>query len=263
MVSRSVEHGVPLSAASLEHLVALAHRAGAATLAHYHAGVAVEQKGDRGPVTAADRAAHDVIVAGLAAWDPSIPVISEEGVIPPPEARARWDRFWLVDPLDGTKEFLHRNGEFTVNIALIAGGVPVLGVVHAPARGLTYHAGQGLGAWRTRAGGEPERIWSAPPSPGQPLRVAESRSHPSAELEAWLATQLVAERVPVGSSLKFCLVAEGTADVYPRLGPTMEWDVAAGDCVFRNSGIDGPRHSPLAYNQPDLRNASFVLGLEG
>ena len=230
---------------------------------HYHEGVAVEQKGDRGPVTAADRAAHEVIVSALATWDPTIPVISEEGRIPSAEERAGWVRFWLVDPLDGTKEFVHRNGEFTVNIALIESGVPVLGVVHAPARALTYSAGQGLGAWRQRGEDPAEQIWSTPPRPGQPLRVAESRSHPSAELEAWLGTVAVAERVPVGSSLKFCLVAEGTADVYPRLGPTMEWDVAAGDCVYRNSGVDAPRRSPLVYNQPDLRTLSFVLGLEG
>jgi len=263
MVSPGVAPRVPITAESRHHLVELARRAGDATLLHYHEGMAVEQKGDRGPVTAADRAAHEVIVSALAAWDPTIPVISEEGRIPSAAERAGWRRFWLVDPLDGTKEFVHRNGEFTVNIALIDSGVPVLGVVHAPARELTYSAARGLGAWRQRGDGAPERIWSTPPHPGQPLRVAESRSHPSAELEAWLATVCVAERVPVGSSLKFCLVAEGTADVYPRLGPTMEWDVAAGDCVYRNSGVDGPRHSPLMYNQPDLRTPSFVLGLEG
>jgi 3'(2'), 5'-bisphosphate nucleotidase len=213
-------------------------------------------------VTAADHAAHDVIVTALAAWHPDIPIISEEGRIPPETERAGWQQFWLVDPLDGTKEFIHRNGEFTVNIALIVAGIPVLGVVHAPALELTYRAGAGLGAWRRRGSGAPERIWSTPPAEGLPLRVAESRSHPSAELEAWLAARPVAARVPVGSSLKFCLVAEGSVDVYPRLGPTMEWDVAAGDCVYRHSGRAGPRHSPLVYNQPALRNPSFVLGLE-
>lgn len=262
MVTTSSGAPVAISDATLERLSQLARLAGQATLEHYHAGVAVTQKGDRGPVTAADHAAHAVIVPALEAWDPGIPVISEEGQIPGPAERAGWRRFWLVDPLDGTKEFIHRNGEFTVNIALIEDGVPVLGVVHAPALNLTYRAGRGLGSWRQRGEEPAERVWSDPPAAGQPLRVAESRSHPSAELEAWMATVPVAARVPVGSSLKFCLVADGTADVYPRLGPTMEWDVAAGDCIYRNSGRTGPRSSPLAYNQPELRNPSFVLGLE-
>jgi len=262
MVAPAPVHGVDLSATSLARLVALAEAAGDATLAHYHAGVAVTQKGDRGPVTAADHAAHAVIVAELARWDPAIPVISEEGVIPDAEARRGWTRFWLVDPLDGTKEFIHRNGEFTVNVALIDHGEPVLGVIHAPALGTTWSAGRGLGAWKQERGGLPAPISSTPPAPGRPLRVAESRSHPSPELEAWLATVPVAERVAAGSSLKFCWVAEGKADVYPRFGPTMEWDVAAGDCIFRHSGRGAPRRSPLVYNQPDLRNPGFILGLD-
>lgn len=252
---------VAVSPDILIRLAALAVEAGEATLVHYHAGVKVEQKGDRGPVTAADRAAHGIIVAALAAWDPSIPIISEEGELPGWEARRGWTRFWLVDPLDGTKEFIQRNGEFTVNIALIDGGVPVLGVIYAPALALLYYAGQGLGSWKRTGNGPPERITSRPPLPQHALRVAESRSHPSPELEAYLQTILVAERVPAGSSLKFCWVAEGKADVYPRLGPTMEWDVAAGDCIFRNSGEHGPRVSELVYNQPELKNQGFVIGL--
>jgi len=262
MVSTDSVSPVAISQASLERLSQLARQAGAATLEHYHAGVAVAQKGDRGPVTAADHAAHAIIVPALEAWDPGIPVISEEGAIPDAAARAGWRRFWLVDPLDGTKEFIHRNGEFTVNIALIEDGVPVLGVIHAPALALTYRAGRGLGSWRQRGNEPAEPIWSDRPAAGQALRVAESRSHPSAELEAWVQTVPVAARVPVGSSLKFCLVAEGSADVYPRLGPTMEWDVAAGDCIYRHSGRAAPRTSPLVYNQVELRNPSFVLGLE-
>jgi 3'(2'), 5'-bisphosphate nucleotidase len=252
---------VTVSPQSLVRLADLAVSAGQATLAHYHAGVAVTQKGDRGPVTAADHAAHAVIVPALEAWDPMIPVVSEEGEIPDAAARAGWRRFWLVDPLDGTKEFIQRNGEFTVNIALIEAGVPVLGVIYAPALDLLYYAGEGLGAWKRAGTGPAERIVSRPPLPGHGLRVAESRSHPSAELEAYLRTLPVVERVPAGSSLKFCWVAEGKADIYPRLGPTMEWDVAAGDCIFRNSGADRRRRSPLVYNQPELRNDGFVIGL--
>jgi 3'(2'), 5'-bisphosphate nucleotidase len=220
----------------------------------------VELKGDRSPVTAADRAAHTVIIDALAKWVPTVPVISEEGTIPSFAERREWPRFWLVDPLDGTKEFIQRNGEFTVNVALIDGGQPVLGVVYAPAVDLLYVAGRGLGAWRQRDGGTRERIFSRTTPRSEGLIVVESRSHPSAELERFIQTIPVAQRVAAGSSLKFCLVADGTADVYPRFGPTMEWDVAAGDCIWRNATATGQNASTLTYNTPDLRNASFVIG---
>ena len=252
---------VTVSPDALVRLEAIAIDAGKAAMAHYHTDLVVQQKGDKGPVTAADHAAHAIIVTALTAWDPSIPIVSEEGEIPGPAVRATWSRFWLVDPLDGTKEFIQRNGEFTVNIALIDRGVPVLGVIYAPALDLLYYAGAGLGSWKRSGDGAPARIVSQPPLPGHALRVAESRSHPSPELEAYLRTITVAERVPAGSSLKFCWVAEGKADIYPRLGPTMEWDVAAGDCIYRNSGERVPRRSDLVYNQPELRNQGFVIGL--
>jgi 3'(2'), 5'-bisphosphate nucleotidase len=257
-----METGPPalgVTAAALHHLEQIARAAGAEILRHYAAPIAAELKTDRSPVTAADRAAHDAIVRALTEWDPGTPVISEEGELPPPHVRNGWRRFWLVDPLDGTKEFLQRNGEFTVNIALIESGKPVLGVVHAPARDLLYLAGRGLGAWK-HVGGEAQRITSRPPAAGTPLVVVESRSHPSTELEAYLATIPVRTRVQAGSSLKFCWVAEGTADIYPRFGRTMEWDVAAGDCVFRESGVGAARTSPLRYNKPDLANDHFVIG---
>jgi 3'(2'),5'-bisphosphate nucleotidase len=249
---------------TLDALVALAVRAGEAALQHYGGATAVERKADQSPVTAADRAAHAVIAAGLAARAPEVPVISEEGEggIPPHAVRRSWTRFWLVDPLDGTKEFVQRNGEFTVNIALIEEGEPVLGVVHAPALGLTYWAGRGLGAWKREREGAPARIASSVPDLAAGLTVAESRSHPSALLDAWLRAVPVRRRVAAGSSLKFCWVAEGKADVYPRFGRTMEWDVAAGDCVFRQSGIAAPRRSPLRYNTEHLANDGFVIGLD-
>jgi 3'(2'), 5'-bisphosphate nucleotidase len=253
---------VTVSPDALIRLIQLAVAAGHAAMTHYHEGVAVEKKSDQSPVTAADHAAHRIIVQGLTHWDPSIPIISEEGAIADANTRAGWHRFWLVDPLDGTKEFIQRNGEFTVNIALIDHGVPVLGVIFAPAMDLLYYAGDGLGAWKRAGSDSPRRIYSDPPLPGHELRVAESRSHPSKELEAYLAKLPVKERVPAGSSLKFCRVAEGAADLYPRFGPTMEWDVAAGDCIFRNSGRHGPRASSLVYNQPELRNQGFVIGLD-
>jgi 3'(2'), 5'-bisphosphate nucleotidase len=252
---------VAVSPDALVRLAAIAVEAGRATLAHYHPGVRVDEKADRTPVTAADRAAHEIIIRRLAEWDGAVPVISEEGRIPERDTRRSWSRFWLVDPLDGTKEFIERNGEFTVNIALIEEGVPVLGAVYAPAREQLYYAGRGLGSWKRTGSEPPIRIVSRPPLPGHSLRVTESRSHPSRELEDFLATLPIAERVPVGSSLKFCLLAEGKADLYARFGPTMEWDVAAGDCIFRNSGEGRARRSPLGYNTPELRHDGFVIGL--
>ena len=253
---------VSITRESLERLASIASEAGAAAMVHYHEGVAVAQKGDKGPVTAADHAAHGVILRALTEWDVSVPVISEEGDIAGYETRRTWRRFWLVDPLDGTKEFIQRNGEFTVNIALIDTGIPVLGVIYAPALDLMYYAGDGLGAWKQEKNGTPQRITSRPPRPEHGLVVAESRSHPSPELEEYLKTVRVERRVQAGSSLKFCWVAEGKADIYPRLGPTMEWDVAAGDCIFRNSAATGKRVSSLVYNQPDLRNPGFIIGLD-
>jgi 3'(2'), 5'-bisphosphate nucleotidase len=241
----------------------LAREAGRATLPFYDGvlGSNVREKEDRSPVTLADEAAHEILVDGLREIDSDIPVISEEAEAASADDRRSWRRFWLVDPLDGTKEFLKRRAEFTVNVALIEDGEPVLGVVLAPALDLLYWAVKGGGAWREEKGRPAERIYSTPAAPGTPLTVVESLSHPSPELEEYLKTISVARRVKAGSSLKFCWVAEGRADIYPRLGPTMEWDVAAGDCVYRQSGRNGERTSPLTYNKPDLRNPSFIIGL--
>jgi 3'(2'), 5'-bisphosphate nucleotidase len=244
-------------------VVDLVREAGRATMSYYDgpAAAGVREKEDRSPVTLADEVAHGILVEGLRELDSSIPVVSEEAAADDFETRRGWKRFWLVDPLDGTKEFIKRRAEFTVNVALIENGEPVLGVVEAPALELVYWAVKGGGAWREEKGGPAERIYSTAPAPGAPLTVVESLSHPSQELEDYLKTIPVARRVKAGSSLKFCWVAEGRADIYPRLGPTMEWDVAAGDCVYRQSGRDGERPSPLTYNKPDLRNPSFVIGL--
>ncbi len=244
-------------------ILALAREAGNATMTYYNSAEAtgLREKADRSPVTLADEIAHDILVAGLHRLDPATPVVSEEAESATFEVRREWNRFWLVDPLDGTKEFIKRRAEFTVNVALIEDGEPVFGVVLAPALDLLYWAAKGMGAWREEKAGPPERIYSAPHAPGTPLTVVESLSHPSVELEEFLKTIPVARRVKAGSSLKFCWVAEGRADVYPRLGPTMEWDVAAGDCIYRQSGREGERPSPLTYNKPDLRNTSFVIGL--
>jgi 3'(2'), 5'-bisphosphate nucleotidase len=249
-----------LNEESLARLREIARKAGDAILQHYTPGAESVAKADGSPLTLADSAAERVIVRELRDWDDTVPIISEETESAPYEERRHWERFWLVDPLDGTKEFLSHNGEFTVNIALIEDGEPVLGVVYAPALNLMYAAGKGLGSWRTQGDGAAVRIYHLPPESDRPLVVIESRSHGSSELEAYLKTIRVGERVRVGSSLKFCRLAEGGADIYPRLGPTMEWDVAAGDCLYRNSAPEGQYPSPLTYNKADLRNGPFVIG---
>ena len=241
-------------------LLQIARDAGDAILEYYRQPVEVTDKADASPVTAADYAAHEVIIAGLKKLTPDIPVISEESELPEYDERRRWNRFWIVDPLDGTKEFIKQLDEFTVNIALIENGKPVMGVVYAPAIDTIYFGSVNEGSWKL-ADGNKQRIHSRLASKSDPLVVAVSRSHGTDEQEEFLSKLNVKERISAGSSLKFCLVAEGRADVYPRFGPTMEWDVAAGDAVFRYSAEEGEHPSPLTYNKKDLRNASFVIGL--
>ena len=246
---------------TLERIVDVARRAGALTRDLQASGPRIARKADHSPVTDADTASERLILAELVRLDPSIPVVSEEAGIPPADVRRAWIRFWLVDPLDGTKEFIQGLPDYTVNIALIERGEPVMGVVGAPAQDVVYYAAKGEGSWRQTGAASPVRIYARPPAPGTPLRIVESRSHPSPELETFLAGLPVAERLAVGSSIKFCRLAEGRADLYPRFGPVMEWDVAAGDCVFRNSSATGvPFHSPLRYGGPDLRIPGFVVG---
>lgn len=248
----------------LEKIIEAAQKAGKATLEFYNQEIEVEIKDDDSPLTKADLAAHHLIIDELKKIDPETPVISEEGGIPTYEERKNWNRFWIVDPLDGTKEFIKKNGEFTVNIALIEDGEPVLGVVDIPAMSVTYYAQKGKGAYKKTDNEEPERIFSEVSDKSRPLRVIKSRSHGSGDLVEKLADMDITmkESIAAGSSLKFCYVAEGLADIYPRLGPTMEWDVAAGDCVYRNSAQKGQHPSPLTYNKPDLKNDGFVIGLK-
>lgn len=234
--------------------------ASAAILEVYAAGHDVEYKADESPITRADRAAHEILAARLARITPTIPVLSEEAEGCHDRAvRGTWCQLWLVDPLDGTKEFISRNGEFTVNVALVRDHRPVLGVVAAPALHLTYYAAEGAGAFRRRdgAGAEPIRARAA----ADPLVVVGSRSHRGDSLDAVLGRLGPHELRPMGSALKFCLVAEGSADFYPRLGPTSEWDTAAAQAVLELAGgavtrLDG---SPLRYNERDtLLNPHFI-----
>ena len=248
----------PDTAALAESLRDIAHRAGSEILAVYDSGFAVRAKADASPVTEADTRAERIILEGLARCAPGVAVVAEESVaaghVPDIDHRP----FFLVDPLDGTREFIGRNGEFTVNIALVEDGAPTAGVVHLPALGETYWTvGDGT-AWRTRGGGAAERI--ACRRPGRRLVAIASRSHRSAETDAYLRRFAVADTVSAGSSLKFCRIAEGAADLYPRLGRTMEWDVAAGHAIVAAAGgsVESLDGGPLVYGKPGFENPHFV-----
>ncbi len=236
--------------------------AGKEILRIYDTEFEVESKSDASPLTAADMASHKVITARLAQLTPDIPVLSEESAEEVPwEERAAWNRYWLVDPLDGTKEFVKRNGEFTVNIALIEDQKPVMGVVHVPVQGHTYLGDINHGAHK-RVDGKLAVISTRPTPTDGPLVVSRSRSHPSAELEAYLERFGQTETVPLGSSLKFCRLAEGLIDLYPRLGPTSEWDTGAAQAVVEAAGgvVVNTDGSPLRYNtKSSLLNPYFLV----
>lgn len=239
----------------------LAAVAGDRIMAIYSTDFSVEHKADQSPLTAADMAAHHAIVDGLRQLTPEIPVLSEESAEIPFAERAGWHRYWLIDPLDGTREFVKRNGEFTVNIALIDGQRPVLGVVQVPVTGVCYVAAAGLGADRYDTDGTKTRIHARPLGTA-PLIIAGSRSHPSPELNAFLASVGEHVIISIGSSLKSCLVAEGKADLYARLGPTSEWDTAAAQCIVEEAGgcLTDTRMRPLRYNtKPSLLNPHFFV----
>ncbi|WP_219597763.1 3'(2'),5'-bisphosphate nucleotidase CysQ [Aeromonas salmonicida] len=249
---------------AISELEPIARAAGDIIMAIYSQPFTVEYKGDESPLTAADKGAHEVIVQALAGLTPDIPVLSEESGPEVMGLRHGWSRYWLVDPLDGTKEFVSRNGEFTVNIALIEDGKPLWGLVYAPVLDRLWYGGKGMGAWRV-ADGKREAIQTLPHQEGAPWRVVGSRNHLSRETLDYLAPFGDIERgdielVSMGSSLKFCIIAEGGAELYPRLAPTCEWDTAAAQAVLEGAGgsvtrLDG---SPLAYNKPDILNPWFV-----
>jgi 3'(2'), 5'-bisphosphate nucleotidase len=248
--------------ALLERVDEIARAAAREILEVYRSGeIEATAKGDTSPLTAADLRAHRLIVRSLGALTPGTPVLSEEAADVPFAERSAWQRYWLVDPLDGTREFLARNGEFTVNIALIEAHAPVLGVVHVPVTEVSYLGLPGAGAWRQLARAPALAIHAAQHS-AVPLRVVGSRSHRGGSLDAFLARIGPHELLPVGSSLKFCLVAEGAADIYPRLGPTSEWDTAAAHAVVLAAGgsvcaLDG---TALQYNTREgFLNPSFVV----
>jgi 3'(2'), 5'-bisphosphate nucleotidase len=220
----------------------------------------ITSKADASPLTLADTASHDVILKSLSGLTPDVPVLSEESQTIPYNKRKLWKEFWLVDPLDGTKEFIKRNGEFTVNVALIKEGRPVLGVVHAPVLGTTYYALKGEGAFKKEKDQTAIAITRNDDVSGG-LKVVASRSHQSAQVEAFLNKLGPHQRVNMGSSLKFCLVAEGQAHLYPRFIPTMEWDTAAAQCVAEAAGVYvcDFKGQPLSYNKENLLNPFFTV----
>jgi len=246
----------------LQDVLSLAREAGNKILQIYVGGELVRQdKADGSPLTAADMASHRTIIEGLKKIAPAWPILSEESTAENYEVRRYWDRFWLVDPLDGTKEFLKRNGEFTVNIALIENGNPVMGVVYAPVPDLGYFAEQGGGAFRQRGDDAPVSITAVLHEPHQKIRIVGSRCHSDARQDELLAYLGECEFLSMGSSLKLCLVAEGAAHLYPRLGPTMEWDTAAAHCVVLEAGgvVCDSSGVELHYNKPDLHNPPFAV----
>ena len=241
-------------------LIAAARRAGDAILAVRAKGVDVREKADRSPVTEADEAAERIILAVLGEIAPAIPVVAEESVARDGAPEAGAARFWLVDPLDGTKEFIAGRNEFTVNIALIEDANPIMGIVFLPALDELYLGIAGQGAWRQQRDNEAAQAITVRRPPAEGLTVLASRSHRTPEVDAYLEPLSVAELRAAGSSLKFCVVASGEADLYPRFGRTMEWDTAAGDAVLRAAGgtvetVDG---APLRYAKPGFANPDFI-----
>jgi len=250
----------------IQKIIETAIEAGTAIIEIYNSGdFNVEIKSDNSPLTRADLAAHNLIKEKLFSLYPSIPILSEEGKDISYEERKNWDRFWLVDPLDGTKEFIKKNGEFTVNIALIENNEPTLGIIYAPAYnnihnsnsfpGVLYYGEKELGAFKQVAGSEVVKLPSSNRN-GDNIKAVRSRSHASSEEEEIFKKYDVKETISIGSSLKFCIVAEGLAQIYYRHGPTNEWDVAAGYAIAKYAGavISG-----LSFNKQNLLNNSFVV----
>ena len=265
--------------------ISAARDAGRAILEIYQNDMEIEYKADKSPLTAADRASHEILSSHLKAAPIQIPILSEEGRDILFTERREWETFWLVDPLDGTKEFIKQNGEFTVNIALVQNGSPQLGIIYVPVKDSLYFAAVGIGSWKLESASElPEQA-----SPDQiikqanrlpfdfdselsgskqsvPLTVVESRSHVSEEFKSFIGNLKQKYRkvdfISAGSSLKFCLVAEGKANIYPRLGPTMEWDTGAGQVIVEQAGgvvLDADRQTPLRYNKKNLLNPWFIV----
>ncbi|GLI33892.1 3'(2'),5'-bisphosphate nucleotidase CysQ [Desulforhabdus amnigena] len=247
------------SVIDLDFLENLARKAGESIMQVYETDFSVQQKEDKSPLTLADLRSHEVIVSGLQSHYPDIPVLSEEGRAIPYSTRRKWARFWCVDPLDGTKEFVKRDGEFTVNIALIEGTTPVLGIIYIPVAQCLYMGKMGSGCWETTKG-ERRKLHVQRPRTNAPVRVLMSRHHPSPHLDEILDALPAYEPIKRGSALKFCALAKGEADFYPRTGPTSEWDTAAGHAIVAAAGgvMVNLQGKPFTYNKESLTNGPFL-----
>lgn len=265
----------------LPDVIKVADEASNKVLQIYQTDFQVNYKEDESPITAADVASHEIIVKGLRNISPQIPILSEEGLMAPWEERRQWQRFWLLDPIDGTKDFTQRTGEFTVNIALIENGEPVLGIVTAPALNEAFWGLKGIGAWKRdgRGQAQPEEGGQAPQTHGQaptfghgqtqPIevavppatrRVVASKNHLNEETRAFIDSLGAHETLQAGSSLKFCRIAEGAADIYPRMGPTSEWDTGAAHAVLLAAGgnVHTLEGKPLRYGKENVLNPHFI-----
>lgn len=252
----------------LDHLKSIAIEAGKSILEVYESTIDVEMKKDRSPLTEADRVSHEIIVKALSKLFPETPILSEEGDQIGYEVRSQWEEYWCIDPLDGTKEFINRNGEFTVNIAFIKGGIPSVGLVYAPVLDTIWYGDESQAVKITKASdanlAQTSSIKVVPDA--DPYRVVASRSHMNSHTSGYidgLKKDHNVELISMGSSLKICAVADGSAQVYPRFGPTMEWDTAAGHAVVNAAGglvvLAGKPSIPLAYNKEDLLNPYFIV----
>ncbi|KOR33439.1 3'-5'-bisphosphate nucleotidase [Achromatium sp. WMS3] len=252
----------PLNMNMLLEIVKLAHCAGEAIMTIYSGDeIDTTYKADSSPLTLADLKSHQIIIASLQKLTPKIPILSEEAATIPYSTRRLWTYYWLIDPLDGTKEFIKRNGEFTVNIALIKDGIPIIGVVYAPAIKVCYYAAKEVGAFVQRNNDIAAPIEVKPHVIDKTIKVVTSRSHSDTRTTALLEKLGAYEAISMGSSLKFCLVAEGKAHLYIRLGPTMEWDTAAAHAIVNIAGgliCDFTGHE-LHYNKEDLHNPEFFV----
>lgn len=252
---------------NIEDIIQVARKAGDAIMEIYSTDFNVELKGDNSPLTAADKKSNEVIINQLEQMYPGIPRISEETKLTAYDVRKSWKQYWLIDPIDGTKEFIKRNGEFTVNIALVENGIPVLGVVYAPAKQLMYYGDKENGSFLQKGNASAVKLATGKNHNSlSKINVVASRSHLSDEtlqfVEQLKQQGKEIEFVSSGSSLKFCLVAEGKADVYPRFGPTMEWDTAAGQAVIECAGgkvVNAQTNGPLLYNKENLLNPYFIV----
>ncbi|PVD51227.1 3'(2'),5'-bisphosphate nucleotidase [Terrimonas sp.] len=244
----------------INKILPVAEKAGKAILDIYYSGdkIHVSVKADHTPLTIADKASNSIITNGLLELFPGIPILSEEGVAVPYETRKEWDYYWCVDPLDGTKEFIYRRDDFTVNIALMHNNHPVLGIIYAPVYHALYYGSGATGSWLKKNDLPPEQLFAD--KAAKEWTAIGSRSHASEEEQAVLAMYPVTKTIAAGSSLKFCRIAEGSAHIYYRYGPTMEWDTAAGQAIAESSGAvmtagDG---TPFLYNKPLLLNSGFI-----